>query len=106
MNPMWTGGFGEVIDIVLAVALVALAGSLLVTKDLFKAVILFIVFGLLMSVVWVRLGAPDIALAEAAIGTGLTAALFLEAVRQIETRSSEPPASERNDGTHHEPDTA
>ncbi len=103
---MWNGGLGQVIDIILAFALVALASSLLVTKDLFKAVVLFIVFGLLMSVVWVRLGAPDIALAEAAIGTGLTAALFLEAVRQIESRSDELPASERTEATPHEPDTA
>jgi energy-converting hydrogenase B subunit D len=103
---MGNGGFGGAIDIILAVALVALAGSLLATRNLFKAVILFIVFGLLMSVVWVRLGAPDIALAEAAIGTGLTAALFLEAVRQIEPRPGEPTISERTDGSHHEPDTA
>lgn len=73
-----------VLDIILAVALVGLGWIILTGRDLFRSVVLFIVFGLLMSLVWLRLGAPDIALAEAAIGTGLTAALLLEAVRQVE----------------------
>lgn len=74
----------HVLDIILALALVGLGWVVLTSRDLFRGVVLFIVFGLLMSLVWLRLGAPDIALAEAAIGTGLTAALLLEAVRQIE----------------------
>src|SRR5690606_41246814 len=48
-------------------------------KDLFQAVAFFIAFGLLMTLSWMRLEAPDVALAEAAIGTGLTGALFLDA---------------------------
>ena len=36
-----------------------------------RAVILFIAFGLLLALVWARLRAPDVALAEAAIGAGL-----------------------------------
>ena len=39
--------------------------------------VLFVVFGLLMTLAWVGLNAPDIALAEAAIGTGLTGILML-----------------------------
>jgi hypothetical protein len=41
---------------------------------------MFIVFGLLMTLAWARLQAPDIALAEAAIGAGLTGALLLDAL--------------------------
>jgi uncharacterized MnhB-related membrane protein len=41
--------------------------------------VLFIIFGLLMSLAWARLAAPDIGLAEAAIGAGLTGALLLDA---------------------------
>jgi uncharacterized MnhB-related membrane protein len=61
-----------------------LAWQVLATRDLFKAVVLFIAFGLLMSMAWVRLQAPDIAMAEAAIGTGLTGALLLDAVGHLE----------------------
>jgi uncharacterized MnhB-related membrane protein len=38
------------------------------------------IFGLLMALTWVRLDAPDIALAEAAIGAGLTGALLLDTI--------------------------
>lgn len=71
---------GWVFDVLLAVALPVLAWRVLATRDLYRAVILFIAFGLLVAISWVRLDAPDIALAEAAIGAGLTGALFLNAV--------------------------
>jgi energy-converting hydrogenase B subunit D len=45
--------------------------------------VIFITFGLLMAIAWMRLGAPDIGLAEAAIGAGVTGALLLDAVRQM-----------------------
>ncbi len=70
-----------VIDVILVVALVAIAWRVLVTPSLYKSVFLFIAFGLLMALAWVRLQAPDIALAEAAIGAGLTGVLLLDAVR-------------------------
>lgn len=97
-------GLGQVTDLILALALVGLAWGVLMARDLFKAVVLFIAFGLLMSLVWVRLGAPDIALAEAAIGTGLTAAIFLEAVRQINNDALGKETEEPTDRTPHEPD--
>lgn len=75
-----------VFDVILALALVWLCWRALSTPDLFKAVVLFIVFGLLMALAWVRLQAPDIALAEAAIGAGLTGALMLDAAGQITGR--------------------
>jgi uncharacterized MnhB-related membrane protein len=53
------------------------------TQGLYRAVVYFIVFGLLMTLAWARLEAPDIALAEAAIGAGLTGALLLDAVAAL-----------------------
>lgn len=71
------------IDPLLAIGVVAVAWTALASTDLFRAVILFIAFGLLMALTWVRLEAPDIALAEAAIGAGLTGAILLDAVGQL-----------------------
>jgi len=71
-------------DIMLVLALPWLGWRLLASPDLFRAVVLFISLGLLMSLTWVRLHAPDVALAEAAIGAGLTGALFLSALRRLE----------------------
>jgi energy-converting hydrogenase B subunit D len=70
-------------DLIMATALVAVAWTSLSSRDLFKAVVIFIAFGLLMAIAWMRLGAPDIGLAEAAIGAGVTGALLLDAVRQM-----------------------
>ncbi|HYE35918.1 DUF4040 domain-containing protein [Methylocaldum sp.] len=74
---------GETVDILLAAILIWIAWRTEITADLFKAVVLLIIFGLLMTLAWVRLNAPDIALAETAIGTGLTGALLLDAVAHI-----------------------
>ena len=65
-------------DVLLALAICIAAGLALIARDLFRAVVMFIVFGLLMALAWVRLQAPDIALAEAAIGAGLTGVLLLD----------------------------
>lgn len=69
-----------VFDLVLCAGLLWSASGALLSRSRYSAVILFIVFGLLMTVAWVRVAAPDIALAEAAIGAGLTGALLLEAL--------------------------
>ena len=74
---------GWVFDVLLAVTLPVLAWRVLATRDLYRAVVLFIAFGLLVAISWVRLDAPDVALAEAAIGAGLTGALFLNAVGSL-----------------------
>lgn len=67
-------------DILLAAALIWSAARAILTPDLTRCVVLFIIFGLLMALAWVRLDAPDIALAEAAIGAGLTGALLLDSL--------------------------
>lgn len=74
-------------DAVLGLTLIWLAWRSLVSQDLFKGIVLFIAFGLLMALVWVRLQAPDIALAEAAIGAGLTGALLLSALARLHDKS-------------------
>lgn len=74
-------------DSLLGLGLLWLAWRALACPDLFEAIVLFVAFGLLMALAWVRLDAPDIALAEAAIGAGLTGALLLAGLARL--RSSE-----------------
>jgi energy-converting hydrogenase B subunit D len=86
MSPLlWT------IDVVLVLALLVLAIRVLTVPDLFEAVVFFIAFGLFMALAWVRLEAPDLALAEAAIGAGMTGVLLLDAVRFMKTPRPLPP---------------
>lgn len=46
-------------------------------------VISFSVFGLAMSVLWMLLQAPDLAITEAAVGTGVSGVLFYLTLRRI-----------------------
>jgi len=82
-------------DGLLGFLLLGLAWSVLASKDLFRSVVLFIVFGLIMAMAWVRLKAPDIALAEAAIGTGLTGVLLLDTLGFISRNRSEGKSKEK-----------
>ncbi len=72
-----------VLDWLLALTLISLAWQVLSITDLFKAIVLFIATGLIMALTWVRLEAVDIALAEAAIGAGLTGVLFLTTLSHL-----------------------
>ena len=83
------------LDGLLIAALLATAIAALLSRDLFRAVVMFMAFGLLMAVAWVRLQAPDIALAEVAIGAGLTGVLLLDAVSHFQRgRLRQQPAEE------------
>jgi len=68
---------GLILDGVLVLVLLWVAWAALWSRDLFRGIVFFIAFGMVLSIVWIRLGAPDVGLAEAAIGAGLTGALLL-----------------------------
>lgn len=76
------------LDLMLGASLVVTAAMALISGSPFRAVVMFIVFGLLMALAWVRLDAPDIALAEAAIGAGLTGVLLLDTLGYLRRRST------------------
>jgi multisubunit Na+/H+ antiporter MnhB subunit len=78
-----------VFDIVLVVLLLAIATWSIVARDTFSAIIVFMVYGLLLSLAWVRLAAVDVALTETAIGSGVTGMLLLNAAAHL--RSTEGP---------------
>lgn len=81
-------------DILLGLALVWLAWRSLASPRLFGGIVLFIAFGLLMALVWARLDAPDIALAEAAVGAGLTGVMLLTALADLRQDDSLLPQQE------------
>jgi uncharacterized MnhB-related membrane protein len=78
-----TGQVAWAIDGLLALLLLWLAARALSSQGLLESVVLFVGFGLTLALAWVRLDAPDIALAEAAIGAGLTGALLLAALARL-----------------------
>jgi multisubunit Na+/H+ antiporter MnhB subunit len=75
-----------VFDLLLIGAIVWLAWAALAAADGFKMIVLFMVLGLFVALAWVRLHAPDVALAEAAVGSGVTGALLLKTLRHRRAR--------------------
>ena len=56
------------------------------SRDLLAAVVVFAAYSLLMAVNWQLLGAPDVAITEAAVGAGVTTLLLVNAVRRTRRR--------------------
>jgi multisubunit Na+/H+ antiporter MnhB subunit len=83
-------------DMVLGILMVALAIGAINAPRLYTAVVLFIAMGLLLALTWARLGAADLALAEAAIGAGLTGVLLLIALSRSEPESLRTPRPGRS----------
>ena len=71
------------VDMLIGTGLLVLAWQTISGRSLFRGIVLFVVFGLTMALAWARMGAPDLALAEAAIGAGVTGALMLVAFRRL-----------------------
>lgn len=77
-------------DTALGLALLLLALWLTLTRRDRAAVIGFTAYGLLAAVVWVRLGAMDVALTEAALGGGLMGLLLLTAAARLGEGDAQP----------------
>ncbi|WP_444677609.1 Na(+)/H(+) antiporter subunit B [Halomonas sp. E19] len=75
-------------DALLAAGMLWLGWQALFLSRRFAAVVHFMAFQLLMALAWVRLSAPDIALAEAAVGAGVTGALLLTALGRLPAGTS------------------
>lgn len=68
------------LNIVIVVFLIVCAIAIGKIKDLIGAVILFSAYSLMMSVLWLILKTPDVAITEAAIGAGVTSILFFAVI--------------------------
>lgn len=71
------------LDLLLALGLPAVALVAILRRDPLEAVMLLFGFGVLLALTWARLGAPDVAMVEAALGAGITGALFLSAMGRM-----------------------
>lgn len=72
---------GILFDLALNISLIVLAWRILYSSDHFQAVVLFIIFGLILSLAWLCLMAPDIAIAEAVVGAGIAGVMLLDSLR-------------------------
>lgn len=70
-------------DMLLMLSILILAWMSIFSVSLFRCIVFFVGLGLLVTIVWGQMGALDVAIAEAAIGAGLTGSLLLAAWNRI-----------------------
>ena len=63
--------------------LIVCAIAVSVTHDLLTSVIIYMAYSMIMSVIWITLESPDLAITEAAVGAGVTRLLFFLALKKI-----------------------
>ncbi|HHI01227.1 MAG: DUF4040 domain-containing protein [Thermococcus sp.] len=73
--------FFWILQILIAIALIGSSIAAIRFKNLIAAVIAMAVFSLALSVEFYVLQAPDVAIAEAGVGAGLTTAMYLLAIK-------------------------
>ena len=67
----------------LLVFLILCAIAVSFTKKIISAIVVFMSYSVVMSIVWLLLESPDLALTEAAVGAGITSVLLFLTVRSI-----------------------
>ena len=60
----------------------AIAASL--SRNLLNTILIFMSYSLIMSIIWILLESPDLAITEAAVGAGVTSILFFITLKKIE----------------------
>ena len=63
--------------------LVVCAISVSFSKNLLNSILTFMSYSLVMSIIWILLESPDLAITEAAVGAGVTSILFFVTLKKI-----------------------
>ena len=63
--------------------LVVCAISVSLSKNLLNSILIFMSYSLIMSIIWILLESPDLAITEAAVGAGITTVLFFVTLKKI-----------------------
>ena len=84
--------------------LVVCAISVSFSRNLLNSILIYMSYSLIMSILWVCLESPDLAITEAAVGAGVTSILFFATLKKIqairiESEKAETVAARNNDTT-------
>lgn len=63
--------------------LVVCAISVSFSKNLLNSILIYMSYSLIMSIIWILLESPDLAITEAAVGAGITSILFFVTLKKI-----------------------
>jgi energy-converting hydrogenase B subunit D len=76
----------QLFDLVMLSLLIALALAVARSRDLVAAAVIFSGYSLVLCLLWLHRGAPDVAMTEAAVGAGVTTVLVLVAIGRTRRR--------------------
>ena len=79
----------ESFRILLLIFLVLCALFVSFSKNLLVSVVIFMSYSLIMSIIWVLLESPDLAITEAAVGAGVDSVLFYITLKKIHAMKGE-----------------
>lgn len=63
--------------------LIVCAIAVCLTRNLLTSVIIYMGYSMIMSIIWITLESPDLAITEAAVGAGVTSLLFFLTLKKI-----------------------
>lgn len=73
----------RIVEMILITFLIVCAIAVALTPGLLTSIVILSSYSLVMSVVWMILESPDLAITEAAVGAGVTSVLFYITLRRI-----------------------
>ena len=73
----------QVFTYILLGLLIVCAISVSFSRNLLNSILIFMSYSLVMSVIWILLESPDLAITEAAVGAGVTSILFFITLKKI-----------------------
>lgn len=73
----------QIFTCILLVFLIVCAISVSFSKNLLNSILIYMSYSLVMSVLWIVLESPDLAITEAAVGAGVTSILFFITLKKI-----------------------
>lgn len=79
----------QIFQLILLGFLVICAISVSFSKNLLNSILIFMSYSLVMSIIWILLESPDLAITEAAVGAGVTSILFFATLKKIHAMREE-----------------
>ena len=83
-----------IFEYILLAFLVVCAVSVCFSRNLLNSILIFMSYSLVMSIIWILLESPDLAITEAAVGAGVTSLLFFVTLKKIHAMQEEGEADE------------
>ena len=79
----------QIFQYIILIFLVVCAIAVSFSKRLLNSILIFMSYSLIMSIIWILLESPDLAITEAAVGAGVTSVLFFATLKKIHAMREE-----------------